>query len=281
MGRHENYHADWRRARVAAGFCSEQCGRPARDGMKTCGECGQPREQRNAYRREMSRRWIAAGLCRNCGARPHKPERTQCANCLKNSRDGTRRQRAKKPDAERLNYQAAKAAGICVHCRVPGKPLERDILLCAGCNNAERERAVRMKQAVMDKYGGACVCCGERKVAFLTIDHANDDGQELRKAKIHRGGRSFYRWLLRRPIDPTLRVMCWNCNLGRRATGVCPHVDNSFYEMATERGKYERREHAASRVTTREGTGDDGRWNTQRPCDSAGGERRDDRDQPV
>jgi hypothetical protein len=163
--------------------------------------------------------------------------------------EAAQRRRARTPDAERIGYQEAKAAGLCTHCRVPGKLRERDILLCAGCNNAERERAVRMKQTLMDKYGGVCVCCGEKRVAFLTIDHANDDGAELRKAKIHRGGRSFYKWLLRQPIDETLRVMCWNCNLGRRATGVCPHIDNSFYEMAMARGKYERQEHAAARAT--------------------------------
>lgn len=94
----------------------------------------------------------------------------------------------------------------------------------------------------MDLYGGACACCGETMLAFLTIDHVHHDGTSKRKAKIHGGGGSFYKKLRKLPRDNSLQVLCWNCNLGRRVTGVCPHKNNTYVERALGRGKYERQQ---------------------------------------
>jgi hypothetical protein len=97
---------------------------------------------------------------------------------------------------------------------------------------------------VMDKYGGACTCCGERHVAFLTIDHVAHDGQELRDTGVHSGGGSFYKKLSKLPVQSGLRVLCYNCNSARRVTGTCPHVDDTYIQQALTRGKYERRPNA-------------------------------------
>lgn len=184
-------------------------------------------------------KYASEGKCLNCGARPPAPSRKRCEKCLASSRRSTRQYRVRNPDQFRDDYHQLKGAGVCTSCKVPDKPL-RTGTQCADCSLAERQRAVRVKWEVMQKYGGSCACCGESKVAFLTIDHINDDGAEKRRAGLHTGG--FYKKLRRLPVDPTLRVLCYNCNLGRRATGVCPHQDDNFYLTALARDRYQRHE---------------------------------------
>lgn len=196
---------------------------------------------RTAYRRILSAEWRAKGLCGNCGAHPPAPHRRACEICLDTSLRTSRRSEQKNPDAFRSQYHARKKAGLCVSCGSPENPRRARGLLCEGCSKTGRQRAVRTKAEVMLKYGGKCVCCGESRVAFLTIDHKNNDGTKMRKAGIHSGGSHFYKRLLTRPVDPSLQVMCWNCNLGRRSTGVCPHQDNSYYEEALNRPRWTRR----------------------------------------
>jgi hypothetical protein len=196
-------------------------------------------KSRSVYKREISRKWIAEGRCSNCGSEFLVPDTKQCQNCLDNSKEGTGRYRKKNPDKFRIQYHEAKKLGYCVSCRVPGKPRSRG-LLCCDCSLTERQRAVRVKYKAMQKYGGKCSCCGEEQIAFLTIDHINNDGAERRKEVGFRAGGGFYKKLLNLPLDPTLQVMCYNCNCGRRSTGVCPHKDSSFYEAALLKQPYER-----------------------------------------
>ncbi len=162
-----------------------------------------------------------------------------CEKCLTSSREATRRRRRKHPDAFRENYHRRKKEGHCTNCGVPKDIKDKTFSACKQCRKAERQRAVRTKSRVITLYGGACKCCGESKLAFLTIDHINNDGGQKRRESGMVGGR-FYKHLLKSPVDPTLQVLCWNCNLGRRLSGVCPHQDNSYVEEALVRGTYER-----------------------------------------
>ena len=78
------------------------------------------------------------------------------------------------------------------------------------------------KQAVVDAYGGECVCCGESQIEFLTIDHINGDGH-LHRRKVGKG-RRIYNDLIRLgfPKD-NYRLLCFNCNIARGFYGYCPH----------------------------------------------------------
>lgn len=91
-----------------------------------------------------------------------------------------------------------------------------------------KQRNQRIKLAALNAYGGTvCGCCGETTLAFLSLDHANNDGAAHRK--ITGAGSRLYNWLLREgyPQDLNLRVLCFNCNLGRRVNGgTCPHQDS-------------------------------------------------------
>lgn len=83
-----------------------------------------------------------------------------------------------------------------------------------------------LKLDVLKRYGGTfCVCCGEDNIGFLTLDHIDGGGNRQRR-EINALGNAFYLWLKRNGYpDLRLRVLCYNCNCGRRHTGRCPHED--------------------------------------------------------
>jgi hypothetical protein len=82
--------------------------------------------------------------------------------------------------------------------------------------NAQKNRA-----KIFDAYGRVCVCCGETRLPFLTIDHINGDGNIHRKA---RHGAHIYTDVIREgyPKDK-YRILCMNCNYARRFGKTCPH----------------------------------------------------------
>lgn len=88
----------------------------------------------------------------------------------------------------------------------------------------------RKKVEVIARYGGACVCCGESQVEFLTLDHidgsGNEDRRRMEPGKRSRpsGGVSFYNHLLRlEGRHPNIQLLCWNCNCTKHHYGKCPH----------------------------------------------------------
>lgn len=110
---------------------------------------------------------------------------------------------------------------------------EVKIRLAASWRIAERKERARLKRiddkkkciAVYSNGTMACACCGEKHMAFLTLDHVNNNGEKHRR-KTASGGTSFYCGLVKRsfPDKKLLRVLCWNCNCGRQLNGgICPH----------------------------------------------------------
>lgn len=89
-------------------------------------------------------------------------------------------------------------------------------------HEAQRERDAVTRQEVFAAYGGACVCCGENRWEFLTMDHVNGGGTAARKTD--GSGAKFYAKLkkLGFPKD-NFRLLCWNCNCSRGILGYCPH----------------------------------------------------------
>lgn len=90
--------------------------------------------------------------------------------------------------------------------------------------DANRRCRLRLKNEVMNAYGGACACCGETELEFLTIDHINNDGAKQRRdnPKIHGGG-ALYRWLRKQDWPSGFQCLCMNCNWSKRLGGVCIH----------------------------------------------------------
>lgn len=150
-------------------------------------------------------------------------------------------------------YEKRKQKGVCTRCAI--EPPLKDKTLCEGCriymktwaannwktpegknkrrkalkqwqqDNPEvvrqrgREQGRKVRLEVFQHYGQRCTCCGESNLAFLTLDHINNDGKQDRES--YRG--NFYFQVKKRGFPKTLQVMCWNCNQAKRIYGVCPH----------------------------------------------------------
>lgn len=82
-----------------------------------------------------------------------------------------------------------------------------------------------LKNRVFSHYskdGVLCNCCGEKNIAFLTLDHIENDGAEHRK-KIGRGFYTTLTWIKNNDFPKGFQVLCYNCNQAKKVYGVCPH----------------------------------------------------------
>lgn len=141
-----------------------------------------------------------------------------------------------------------RAAGLCIDCgaRADGfYACEKCRKKRAAYEHANKAMFKRLRKSSTDKikrqailhYGDRCSCCEEAEMDFLTLDHVNDDGAEHRR-ETGKQGSNFYRWLVKNnfPDDYELRVLCFNCNNGRRvAGGVCPHKRGAPCRSSTTR----------------------------------------------
>lgn len=181
-----------------------------------------PQSEKEVSRsRKCKMQWRLEGKCANCG-KPPLPDRKQCERCLGISRRNTQKSR-KKLDSNKLSYQSRKESGICTHCGL--KPKNDRSVLCDECFDFEWGRRIRIKQSAINMYGGHCACpgCDQSNVMFLSIDHKNGDGAEDRKTREKSLGGGLYKKLIKRPIDPKLQVLCYNCNFAKGNREKCPH----------------------------------------------------------
>ena len=83
----------------------------------------------------------------------------------------------------------------------------------------------KLKQDLIDAYGGCCACCGTKEFEFLTLDHINGDGAQHRRK--HLTSYSIYTEIrkLGYPKD-AYRILCMNCNFSIGMYGYCPHTIN-------------------------------------------------------
>lgn len=83
-----------------------------------------------------------------------------------------------------------------------------------------REKRKRIREEVIQHYGGRCACCGESQFEFLTIDHIHGGGTKHRESL--GGANYFYNWLIKNNFPEGFQVLCMNCNWAKRF-GRCPH----------------------------------------------------------
>lgn len=94
---------------------------------------------------------------------------------------------------------------------------------CIPCTDlARKKRDQKVKQQVMDGYGGKCSCCGEDRLPFLTVEHTWHNGKADREAI---PSSMWYRYLLRShlPQNLGLTIFCMNCQLATKNSSICPH----------------------------------------------------------
>lgn len=92
----------------------------------------------------------------------------------------------------------------------------------------EHDRYLKIKEEVINHYGGKCNCCGETEHAFLQIDHINGNGNAHRReiqAKYH-GRVPMALWVKRNGFPEEYQILCANCNNAKAIYGICPHQAN-------------------------------------------------------
>lgn len=192
----------------AAGLCT-YCGKNPLTTVALCEVCRQKYvvDRQKRVREERT----AAGLCAQCGKEP-LVTKTQCEKC----RDKHKQYQATRNDRCKTN-------NLCERCgQVPPEDGKTQCRECLDKANASREL---VKHEVYEAYGGyICNCCQETEPSFLTIDHINNDGAEMRKNTHPESTYSFYCWLRDNNWPSGFQVLCWNCQWGKRKNnGVCPH----------------------------------------------------------
>jgi hypothetical protein len=92
-------------------------------------------------------------------------------------------------------------------------------------NKYSKGYARQRRLKVLNHYGNGsphCVCCGEKEIKFLAIDHKNNDGCKHRK-KIQLEGHSTTSWILKNNFPDIFQILCHNCNMAKGFYGECPH----------------------------------------------------------
>ncbi len=76
----------------------------------------------------------------------------------------------------------------------------------------------------LNHYGNnnpKCVCCGERELKFLALDHIDGGGN---KHRIGKGNMSV--WAIKNDFPPIFQILCHNCNCAKGFYGSCPHKED-------------------------------------------------------
>ena len=159
----------------------------------------------------------ANGLCVTCGIAPASKASVKCDPCRLNGNAITWINR--KENVEQGKCAVCKNDRNLHHTFCDTHWIKKKV--------AGKRKNRELKIEVLSAYGDlACICCGEQNVAFLTLDHVNNDGWKERNehGKIRYAS---YARLKKEgfPKDPPLQVMCYNCNNGKRTNdGICPHI---------------------------------------------------------
>lgn len=135
--------------------------------------------------------------------------RHECTACNKQRVDAHHvAHKAHRLERARVRYQADPAAKWTPERRARARELGR-------------VRYEELRSKVFDRHGGECQACGETERLFLTVDHINNDGWQLRAGEngYRETGSGLYLDILRHGMRKDLEVLCFNCNFGKRRNG--------------------------------------------------------------
>jgi len=158
------------------------------------------------------------GLCFCCDHPVGVLGRVHCLECAERI----------KPQEKAAREQRRKE-GLCI--RGDKRPAIAGTPFCQDCRTKSSEKQKQqyreLRPQVLGGYGGACVCCGERIDAFLTLDHTLNNGAEERKQSNY-NLLQLYRRVIAEKFPPEYQLLCWNCNCGRAKNGgICPHKETT------------------------------------------------------
>tara|TARA_R100000306_G_C4358725_1_gene134162 strand:+ start:188 stop:934 length:747 start_codon:yes stop_codon:yes gene_type:complete len=107
------------------------------------------------------------------------------------------------------------------------------------CPKHRSRASYRKHKAILYKeLGNKCVCCGERDLMFLTIDHVNNDGGKFRKQSM--AHYQIHRLLRHHRENPgSLQLLCMNCNHAKMRNGGKLYRPNKFTRRSLQQLKLE------------------------------------------
>lgn len=125
-------------------------------------------------------------------------------------------------------YRLNKEKWVRYYQRDKAKISQRNKTRRVEINETKKARRRYWKEVVIRHYGSKCICCGEERFEFLTLDHVNNDGAKERKERAKLGS-DFYKWLVSHNFETPykLQILCWNCNCSKGFYGYCPHQTSS------------------------------------------------------
>jgi hypothetical protein len=130
------------------------------------------------------------------------------------------------------------------------------------------ERAIiqlrKLRAEVFSHYGNECVACGETEPLFLTLDHVNNDGAEMRRT-VH-ASQNVYRWAKKNGYPDALQTLCMNCNFGKARNGGVLVRDRRLSEGSTAipKGSTGKCPEARSPLKCESVKGDDIAWSSMK-----------------
>lgn len=92
----------------------------------------------------------------------------------------------------------------------------------------QRKYRLKLRDAVIEHYGGKCACCGESNKGFLTGDHINGEVPELATVGRKLGNWQLYQYLVKNNFPPGYQLLCANCNMATGWWGICPHKQEPY-----------------------------------------------------
>jgi hypothetical protein len=188
-----------------------RCGKQnLRENKKTCEDCVKSYRKYGHKKIERYYKNKSKGLCVRCSSPSEKIHCIKCQEYMKQK--------------DKNYYSNFKENNLCVYC---GQEKNIEGILCSECkiNNKIKGSKSRLKkkETIFHHYGLECSCCGESNLAFLQIDHINNDGAKHRKV-LRKNGTTLYRWLIKNNFPEGYQTLCANCNIARYHNGgICPH----------------------------------------------------------
>jgi len=158
------------------------------------------------------------GLCTHCGRSPANATTILCLSCHIKKLAYNRRSKVKQiMTLEQIRQKRFSDAKY--RCEHPDR-----------VHRLAKQSRDKLKQEVLSHYGARCICCGEQGIAFLTIDHINNNGKDDRIQLLgsNKGGYGFYRKIRQMGYPPQYQVLCWNCNHAKAIYGTCPHKAQNY-----------------------------------------------------
>lgn len=122
----------------------------------------------------------------------------------------------------------------CSFCGVPFEATRSDAKRCSDCRKKylqeyrkrtdvrqrRSEQYRKVREELVEGYGGKCTCCGEFRFEFLALDHVNGGGRKERETL---STQQIAKKAIKQGFPDTYRILCHNCNQAHGWYGYCPH----------------------------------------------------------